>query len=62
MSKKVLEVNVDDLNMGGVYGLVKNVIINNNNKNIQIDIASIEHFANHANEEFFILAMKKISW
>lgn len=53
MSKKVLEVNVDDLNMGGVYGLVKNVIINNNNKNIQIDIASIEHFANHANVEMF---------
>lgn len=25
-NKMVLEVNVDDLNMGGVYGLVKNVI------------------------------------
>ena len=49
MEKKILEVNVDDLNMGGVYGLVKNVIINNENRNIQIDIASIEHFANRAN-------------
>lgn len=28
-NKMVLEVNVDDLNMGGVYGLVKNVITNN---------------------------------
>lgn len=53
MKKKVLEVNVDDLNMGGVYGLVKNVIINNENRNIQIDIASIEHFANRANVDMF---------
>lgn len=53
MEKKILEVNVDDLNMGGVYGLVKNVIINNENRNIQIDIASIEHFANRANIDMF---------
>ena len=53
MEKKILEVNVDDLNMGVVYGLVKNVIINNENRNIQIDIASIEHFANRANIDMF---------
>lgn len=51
--KKVLEVNVDDLNMGGVYVLVKNVIINNRNSNIQIDIAAIEHFTNQNNIEMF---------
>lgn len=49
MKKKVLEVNVDDLNMGGVYGLVKNVIINNKNSEIQIDIATIEHYSDNRN-------------
>lgn len=48
MKKKVLEVNVDDLNMGGVYGLVKNVVINNN-KNVKIDIAAIEGFSSQKN-------------
>lgn len=46
--KKVLEVNVDDLNSGGVYSLVKNVIINNTSK-VKIDIASIERFENQNN-------------
>ena len=53
MKKKVLEVNVDDLNMGGVYGLVKNVIINNKNSEIQIDIATIEHYSDNRNVEMF---------
>ena len=48
-NKMVLEVNVDDLNMGGVYGLVKNVITNNFDRSIKIDIAAIEHFANTKN-------------
>lgn len=46
--KKVLEINVDDLHAGGVFSLVKNVIINNKN-DIKIDIASIEHFTNQSN-------------
>ena len=52
-NKMVLEVNVDDLNMGGVYGLVKNVITNNFDRSIKIDIAAIEHFANTKNIELF---------
>ena len=52
-NKMVLEVNVDDLNMGGVYGLVKNVITNNFDRSIKIDIAAIEHFANAKNIELF---------
>lgn len=48
MKKKILEVNVDDLNMGGVYGLVKNVVINND-KNVKIDIAALEGFRSQQN-------------
>ena len=49
--KKVLEVNVDDLNSGGVYSLVKNVIIHNTSDN-KIDIAAIEHFESPDNIAF----------
>lgn len=38
MSDKVLEVNVDDLYLGGVFSLVKNVV-KNKPKDMQIDIA-----------------------
>lgn len=48
---KVLEINVDDLHSGGVYSLVKNVIINKPN-NLTIDLAAVEHFENPANIEF----------
>lgn len=41
MSDKVLEVNVDDLYLGGVFSLVKNVV-KNKPKDMQIDIAAIE--------------------
>ncbi len=47
---KVLEVNVDDLHMGGVYSLVKNIIINNKT-NIKIDIGAIERFVDLQNIE-----------
>ncbi|QTE67044.1 glycosyltransferase [Clostridiales bacterium] len=47
--KKVLEINVDDLNSGGVFSLVKNVIVNNNNTETKIDIAAIERFENQSN-------------
>lgn len=45
---RVLEVNVDDLHMGGVYSLVKNIIVNNKT-NIKIDIGAIEKFVNIQN-------------
>lgn len=48
MTKKVLEVNVDDLHSGGVFSLVRNVIINNKG-NIKIDIGAIEKFENSSN-------------
>ena len=48
---KVLEINVDDIGMGGVYSLVRNVIENCGDK-IQIDIASIELFENKKNIEY----------
>ena len=35
--KKVLEVNIDDRDSGGVYALIKNVI-SHNSSNIKIDI------------------------
>lgn len=47
---KVLEVNVDDIGMGGVFSLVKNVI-RHNQGNIHIDIAALEPFENHSNIE-----------
>lgn len=47
---KVLEINVDDLGMGGVYSFVRNIIENCGNK-LQIDIASIEPFENPKNIE-----------
>lgn len=46
--KAVLEVNVDDQNFGGVFALVKKVVINNKS-NIRFDIAAIEPFDNHEN-------------
>ena len=45
---KVLEVNVDDKDSGGVYALVRNVIINNKS-DVKIDIASIEKFEKQSN-------------
>lgn len=50
MRTKVLEVNVDDLYSGGVYSLVKNVIIHKN-CGVKIDIAAIERFVNPENIE-----------
>ena len=46
--RKVLEVNVDDQNSGGVFSIVKNVI-ENNQSDIKIDIAAIEKFENRGN-------------
>ena len=48
MPTKVVEVNVDDLYSGGVFSLVKNVIIHKNN-DIKIDIASLERFVDQNN-------------
>lgn len=42
---KVLEVNVDDQSTGGVYSLVRNVIMHNTST-IQIDIAAVGKFVN----------------
>lgn len=52
MVSKVLEINVDDLNMGGVFSLVKNVIIHNHDQ-IQIDIAAVEKFSSQENVQLF---------
>lgn len=52
MTNKVLEVNIDDLYMGGVFSLVKSVV-ENRPDDIQIDIASIEGFTNKGNIEKF---------
>lgn len=46
--KKVLEINVDDQNSGGVFSIVRNVI-ENNDTGIKIDIAAIEKFENSDN-------------
>lgn len=45
---KVLEINVDDLNYGGVFSLVKNVI-ENKKGDVKIDIGAIEKFENENN-------------
>ena len=45
---KVLEVNVDDNGMGGVYSLVRNIIINRPQDAI-VDIAALEEFENPQN-------------
>ena len=50
MDVRVLEVNVDDIGMGGVFSLVRNVIRHNQGK-IHIDIATLEPFENHSNIE-----------
>lgn len=44
----ILEVNVDDLYSGGVFSLIKNVIINKDT-NLHIDIAAIEKFEKKQN-------------
>lgn len=44
---RILEANVDDIGLGGVYSLVRNVIINKNNDDI-VDIASYEPFERQA--------------
>lgn len=46
---KILEVNIDDMFVGGVYSLVKRVIQNNTNKELKMDIASFEHFQKEEN-------------
>ena len=45
---KVLEVNVDDIGMGGVFSLVRNVI-EHRPSGMQIDIATIEPFEKEEN-------------
>lgn len=45
---KILEANVDDIGLGGVYGLVRNIILNKNSDDI-IDIAAYEPFENPSN-------------
>lgn len=50
MAVRVLEVNVDDIGMGGVFSLVRNVI-RHNQGNIHIDIATLETFENYSNIE-----------
>ncbi len=45
---KVLEVNVDDIGNGGVYSLVKSIIINNSEE-IKLDIAAYEKFEREEN-------------
>lgn len=45
---RILEVNVDDLDSGGVYSLVRNLILHKS-KNLQIDIAAIEAFVHPEN-------------
>lgn len=45
---KVLEINVDDIGMGGVFSLVKN-IIKHRPSNVEIDIAAIESFEKKEN-------------
>lgn len=46
--EKILEVNVDDLYSGGVFSLVKNVIINKPHS-LQMDIATFEKFEKKEN-------------
>lgn len=48
---KTIEVNVDDLNNGGVFSLVKNLLENKGDK--LIDVASIEEFVHKENVEYF---------
>lgn len=55
LKMKILEVNVDDNGKNGVYSLVKNFILNLDNRDI-IDIAAYEHFENK--EEIDILKKK----
>ncbi|MDY4175752.1 MAG: glycosyltransferase [Bacteroidales bacterium] len=45
---KILEYNVDDLGHGGVFALVKSVV-KEKPKEIQIDIAAVEHFVEKQN-------------
>lgn len=45
--KKILEVNVDDQGLGGVYSLVRSVILGKP-EGYQMDIACIMHFADNA--------------
>lgn len=49
---KVLQVNVDDLNYGGVYALIKEVVIRKP-LSLQIDIFSIEGFQSKSNKKIF---------
>jgi glycosyltransferase involved in cell wall biosynthesis len=49
---RVLEVNIDDLNFGGVFSLIKNVV-ENAPSNVNIDIATIEGFQKEENKRIF---------
>lgn len=49
--QRVLEVNVDDLNFGGVFMLIKNVI-EHKDESFQLDIATIEGINIPSNKEF----------
>ena len=57
MSDKVLEVNVDDLYLGGVFSLVKNVV-KNKPKDMQIDIV----FVPSSNYEEAIMTKNKYNY
>ena len=48
--KRILEVNVDDMGFGGVYSLVRNVILTRP-EGVQMDIACIEPFEQEAHIE-----------
>jgi len=52
LGKRVLEVNVDDLNTGGVFSMMKNVI-EHKPGNLFMDIAAIERFSNEENIHHF---------
>lgn len=48
--KRILEINVDDKNEGGVFSLIKNVITHCENTTMKIDICSIEKFEKERNK------------
>ena len=49
---KALEVNVDDLNNGGVFALIKD-ILEHKPEDVELSVASIEGFKDSANCDYF---------
>ena len=49
---KILEINVDDLNYGGVFSLIKSVV-ETRSQELKFDIASIEGFQDENNKKYF---------